>query len=87
MKFKNDVFGKLVLGIVFSVFMLVVSLIMMLVVLPVALLPLGVALISPSVATFVGAISSVAILLISFFVIGWAIFYFYKKNTFIYKSR
>lgn len=87
MKFKNNIIGKFVLGLVFSIFMLVVSLVMMLVVIPVVLVPMGVALVSPTAASIVGGFVSLVLLLFSFFVVGWAVFYFYKKNTFVYKRR
>lgn len=87
MRFSNSAFGKIVLGIVFAVFMLVVSLVMSLGILPMVLIPLGVALVSPTVATVIGGVISLGILIFSFFVLGWAVFYFYRKNTFVYKSR
>ena len=87
MRFKDNAMGKIILGLVFGIFMLVVSLAMSLVIFPIVLIPLGVALVSPTVATMVGAIVSLGVLIFTFFVVGWAVFYFYKKNTFVYKSR
>lgn len=87
MKFKNNIIGKFVLGLVFSIFMLVVSLAMMLVVIPIVLVPVGVALVSPTAASIVGGLASLVLLFLSFFVVGWAVFYFYRKNVFVYKRR
>jgi len=87
MRFKDNWIGKIILGVVFSIFMLVVSLAMLLVVLPLALVPLGIALIAPSAATVTGGIISLLLIFFSFFVVGWAVLYFYKKNVFVYKKR
>jgi hypothetical protein len=89
MKFEKGIFGYLKLGIVFSLFMLVVMLIFTLVVLPVVLIPtLGVILTGgSSIFTYMGAIFSVFLIIISFIVIGWAVYYFNKKNIFIGRKR
>ena len=89
MKFKNDWWGKLKLGIVFSLFMLAVSLIITLVVLPVVLIPFGIMLFTGS-NPFIGVIGgalSLIVLVLTLFLVGWAVFYFYRKNVFIYKRR
>jgi hypothetical protein len=63
--------------------------VMMFVIFPLAIIPMGVALLTGggSILTIVGGIFSILILLISLTVVGWAVFYFYRRNVFIYKKR
>lgn len=89
MKFTDNLVGKFVLGVVFSLFMLLVTLVFVIVLIPVFLMEF--------LATFLGgsatpvmmftALIGLLVLLASFLMIGWAVFYFYKKNTFIYRKK
>lgn len=89
MKFKDTIISKLILGVIFTLFMLLVSLVFALVLIPVFLVQMGVVLIggSTSIGTILLSIIGLLIFLASFFVVGWAVFYFYKKNVFSYKKR
>ncbi len=87
MKFKKGAWGYLKLGVIFTLFMFVISLIFMFVIIPLMLVPMGVGLLtgSATTATLLGGVVSLLLLFISFVVVGWAVFYFFRKNTFIYK--
>jgi hypothetical protein len=88
MKFKEGIWGFLKLGIVFALFMFVVSLLFTLLVIPIVLIPTGVMILTGGVIPgfnyfmyIFGVLSCIG----GFVVLGWALFYFYKKSTLIYK--
>lgn len=89
MKFKNNLIGTFLLGVVFVLFMLVVSILFILVLVPVFLVEFAVIFVGggSSIAGIFTGIMGLLILLASFVMVGWAVFYFYKKNTFVYKKR
>ena len=87
MKFQDNWLGRLVLGIIFTLFMAVVVLLYTIVLIPVFLLEFGVIIIGGAttpVQAFTGLLG-IFVLVASFVVTGWAVMYFYKKNTFVYK--
>lgn len=89
MKFRSSVWGYLKLGVIFSLFMLVISLLFALVIIPAILIPFGVGLLtgSASLSQVFGGVIALLLFVVSFMVVGWAVFYFYRKNMFVYKRR
>ena len=89
MKFKDDWFGKMKTGIVFSLFMLVVMLLFMVIILPLILIPtLGIIISGGStIFSYIGAVLSIFIILLGFIAVGWGVQYFYRKHTFVYRRK
>ena len=91
MKFKQNIWGYLKLGAVFIVFMVLISFLFSIIILPVIFTGIGISFLfgmptSGSDIT-VGLIPTLGIfaviLVMSILMIGWAVFFFYKKNTFM----
>ena len=87
MKFKKSLWGYFKLGVIFVLFMFIIALLFAFILIPIVLVPLGVGLVtgSASAMQMLGGIVSIGALLFSFVVVGWAVFYFFRKNTFVYK--
>jgi hypothetical protein len=90
MRFKQGIPGYLLAGIVFAVISALVGILYVLVTLPLVLIPTGIIIVSggsiPGM-NYLGYIFGLLITIGGFVVLGWVVFYFYKKNTLIYKSK
>jgi hypothetical protein len=86
MKFHDTLTSKFLLGVIFSLFMLAVTFVFMVLLIPVLLVEFGAAFIGAPGA-IINGILGLLVLLATFLVVGMAVFYFYKKNIFIYRKR
>ena len=90
MKFKQGLWGYMKAGIVFAILAFLVGLLFTLVVLPLVLIPTGIIIVTGGTLPGLSYLSygfGIFITLGGFIVLGWLVFYFYKKNTLIYKRK